>query len=482
MTDLELVVGLEMHCELKSNSKVFSTGKNEYNDIANCNVAPLDMAFPGTLPVLNEKCVYDAIKMAKILNCTIADEMIFDRKNYYYPDLPKGYQITQCTKPVGINGYLDVPSNDKIIRVMISDIHLEEDTASLDHFSNMSTIDYNRAGVPLLECVTTPSIHSADDAIAFLEYMRNIYQYTNISDADTKKGQIRCDVNINLKDSNGNYVTPRVEVKNVNSFSNIYKVIKYEEERQKKEYLLNGGKDLRQETRRYDEESNTTIRMRNKEDAIDYKYFIEPNIPPYPITKELINSLKEEIPVLPLERKSNYINNYNLSSYDAEVLIKNKDVSDYFNECINLGIDSKLAANWVTVNILSELNKSNISIKEFYITPKLLKIIIDNIINNTISSKQAKEIFNKSILEKKSPLEFINNYKQISNKEELTNIIINIINNNKEQKELYLNGRSNLFDYFVGQVMKETKGKANPTITKELLLEELNKCEMHPLG
>ena len=475
MTDLELVVGLEMHCELKSNSKVFSTGKNEYNDIANCNVAPLDMAFPGTLPVLNEKCVYDAIKMAKILNCTIADEMIFDRKNYYYPDLPKGYQITQCTKPVGINGYLDVPSNDKIIRVMISDIHLEEDTASLDHFSNMSTIDYNRAGVPLLECVTTPSIHSADDAIAFLEYMRNIYQYTNISDADTKKGQIRCDVNINLKDSNGNYVTPRVEVKNVNSFSNIYKVIKYEEERQKKEYLLNGGKDLRQETRRYDEESNTTIRMRNKEDAIDYKYFIEPNIPPYPITKELINSLKEEIPVLPLERKSNYINNYNLSSYDAEVLIKNKDVSDYFNECINLGIDPKLAANWVTVNILSELNKSNISIKEFYITPKLLKIIIDNIVNNTISSKQAKEIFNKSLLEKKSPLEFINSYKQISNKEELTNIIKNIINNNKEQKELYLNGRSNLFDYFVGQVMKETKGKANPTITKEILLEELNK-------
>ena len=475
MTDLELVIGLEMHCELKSNSKVFSTGKNEYNDIANCNVAPLDMAFPGTLPVLNEKCVYDAIKMAKILNCTIADEMIFDRKNYYYPDLPKGYQITQCTKPVGINGYLDVPSNDKIIRVMISDIHLEEDTASLDHFSNMSTIDYNRAGVPLLECVTTPSIHSADDAIAFLEYMRNIYQYTNISDADTKKGQIRCDVNINLKDSNGNYVTPRVEVKNVNSFSNIYKVIKYEEERQKKEYLLNGGKDLRQETRRYDEESNTTIRMRNKEDAIDYKYFIEPNIPPYPITKELINSLKEEIPVLPLERKSNYINNYNLSSYDAEVLIKNKDVSDYFNECISLGIDPKLASNWVTVNILSELNKSNISIKDFYITPKLLKIIIDNIVNNTISSKQAKEIFNKSLLEKKSPLEFINNYKQISNKDELTNIIINIINNNKEQKELYLNGRSNLFDYFVGQVMKETKGKANPTITKEILLEELNK-------
>ena len=476
MTDLELVVGLEMHCELKSNSKVFSTGKNEYSDIANCNVAPLDMAFPGTLPVLNEKCVYDAIKMAKILNCTIADEMIFDRKNYYYPDLPKGYQITQCTKPVGINGYLDVPSNDKIIRVMISDIHLEEDTASLDHFSNMSTIDYNRAGVPLLECVTTPSIHSADDAIAFLEYMRNIYQYTNISDADTKKGQIRCDVNINLKDSNGNYVTPRVEVKNVNSFSNIYKVIKYEEERQKKEYLLNGGKDLRQETRRYDEESNTTIRMRNKEDAIDYKYFIEPNIPPYPITKELINSLKEEIPVLPLERKLNYINNYNLSSYDAEVLIKNKDVSDYFNECINLGIDPKLASNWVTVNILSELNKSNISIKDFYITPNLLKQITDNILNNTISSKQAKEIFNESIISNKEPISIINNTsKQISNKEELLSIIKNIISNNLQQKESYLNGKTNLFDYFVGQVMKETKGKANPTITKELLLEELNK-------
>ena len=475
MEELKLVIGLEMHCELKSNSKVFSTAKNAYSDIANTNVSPVDMAFPGTLPVLNKKCVYNAIKMASILNCTIADEMLFDRKNYYYPDLPKGYQITQCTKPVGINGYIDIPLNDTTFRVEISDIHLEEDSASLDHFSNMSTIDYNRAGVPLLECVTTPCLHSAEEAVAFLEYMRNIYQYTGISDADTKKGQIRCDVNVNLKNSEGKYVTPRVEMKNVNSFSNVYNAIKYEEERQKKAYLKDGGKELIQETRRYDEDTNTTIGMRHKEDAIDYKYFIEPNIPPYPITKELINSLKEEIPVLPLERKSNYINNYNLSSYDAEVLIKNKDVSDYFNECINLGIDAKLASNWVTVNILSELNKSNISIKEFYITPKLLKIIIDNIVNNTISSKQAKEIFNKSLLEKKSPLEFINNYKQISNKEELTNIIKNIINNNKEQKELYLNGRSNLFDYFVGQVMKETKGKANPTITKEILLEELNK-------
>ena len=223
--------------------------------------------------------------------------------------------------------------------------------------------------------------------------------------------------------------------------------------------------------------------MRNKEYSIDYKYFIEPNIPPYLITKSLIDTLSKEIPTLPLERKLKYINEYKLSDYDATVLVKNKNISDYYDECISIGIEPKLAANWVTVNILSELNKSNISIKDFYITPNLLKQITDNILNNTISSKQAKEIFNESIISNKEPISIINNTsKQISNKEELLSIIKNIISNNLQQKESYLNGKTNLFDYFVGQVMKETKGKANPTITKELLLEELNKCEMHPLG
>ena len=237
--------------------------------------------------------------MASILHCNIADEMVFDRKNYYYPDLPKGYQITQFNKPVGINGYIDYDLNGEIKRAEITDVHLEEDAANLDHFFNTSTIDYNRCGVPLLEIVTTPCFKSKEEVVAFLENMRNIYQYTDISDADTRKGQIRCDVNVNLQNDKGEYVTPRVEMKGVNGFSNIANAIDFEEKRQR-EALLNNNKDeLIQETRRYDEETLTTKRMRNKVDAIDYKYFIEPNIPPYKIDKEWVDSLIKEIPELP---------------------------------------------------------------------------------------------------------------------------------------------------------------------------------------
>ena len=474
MENLHVVIGLEMHCELKSNSKVFSTGKNSFSDTANENISPVDMAFPGILPNLNKYSVEEAIKMAKILNCDIADNMIFDRKHYYYPDLPKGYQITQCTRPIGIKGYIEYDLNNEVKKALITDIHLEEDAAALDHMMNTSTIDYNRAGVPLLEVVTEPCFRSADEAIAFLENMIKIYQYTNISDADTKKGQVRCDVNISLANEKDEYVTPRTEVKNVNSLSNIYNTIKYEEERHRNAYL-NHTEELVQETRRYDEETNTTIRMRTKVDAIDYKYFVEPNIPPFKITKELIDNITKEIPELPLERKLRYLNEYNLSNEDANTLIKNKDISDYYDECIKLGIDKNQASNWVTVIILGELNKNNSSIKDFYITPKLLKQIIDALNDNKISSKQAKEIFNKSLNDKKEPKEYLSENSQISDEKYLRDLITNIIDNNQEQKLAYLNGKSNLFDYFVGQVMKETKGKANPNITKEILKELLNK-------
>ena len=321
MENLHVVIGLEMHCELKSNSKVFSSGKNAYSDTANENISPVDMAFPGILPILNKYNVEEAIKMASILNCDIADYMIFDRKHYYYPDLPKGYQITQCTRPVGINGYIEYDLNNEIKRADITDIHLEEDAASLDHMHNTSTIDYNRAGVPLLEIVTSPCFKSAEEAIAFLENMIKIYQYTDISDADTKRGQVRCDVNVSLANETGEYVTPRAEVKNVNSLSNIYNTIKFEEERQRNAYF-NKTEELVQETRRYDEESNTTIRMRTKVDAIDYKYFVEPNIPPYKIEKDYIDELVKDIKELPLSRKLRYLNEYNLSLEDANTLIK----------------------------------------------------------------------------------------------------------------------------------------------------------------
>lgn len=476
MSKLQLVIGLEMHCELKSNAKVFSTGINKYSDTANCHVSPVDMAFPGTLPIVNKKCIEHAIKMASVLNCTLADKFIFDRKNYYYPDLPKGYQITQCTKPIGVNGYIDLPCEDRVIRAKIHDIHLEEDAASLDHFKNTSTIDYNRAGVPLLEIVTEPCFYSADEAVAFLEYMRNVYQYTDISLADTKKGQIRCDVNVNLKNENGEYVTPRVEIKNVNSFSNVHDAILYEEKRQLKALEENNIMELVQETRRWDEESNSTIRMRTKVDAIDYKYFIDPNIPPIKIDKKWVEKIVKTIPRLPLERQNSYITEYGLSAYDAKILVKDKDIASYFEECINLGLDAKMASNWITVNIVTELNKDNSSIRDFYITPLYLKQILDRIADGTISNKQAKEVFSKALEEKKEPQSFISKENsQISNEDELRSIITKIINNNPGQKEAYLNGKTNLFDYFVGQVMKQTRGKANPIKTKEILSEELNK-------
>lgn len=476
MSKLQLVIGLEMHCELKSNAKVFSTGINKYSDTANCHVSPVDMAFPGTLPIVNKKCIEHAIKMASVLNCTLADKFIFDRKNYYYPDLPKGYQITQCTKPIGVNGYIDLPCEDRVIRAKIHDIHLEEDAASLDHFKNTSTIDYNRAGVPLLEIVTEPCFYSADEAVAFLEYMRNVYQYTDISLADTKKGQIRCDVNVNLKNENGEYVTPRVEIKNVNSFSNVHDAILYEEKRQLKALEENNIMELVQETRRWDEESNSTIRMRTKVDAIDYKYFIDPNIPPIKIDKKWVEKIVNTIPRLPLERQNSYITEYGLSAYDAKILVKDKDIASYFEECINLGLDAKMASNWITVNIVTELNKDNSSIRDFYITPLYLKQILDRITDGTISNKQAKEVFSKALEERKEPQNFISKENsQISNEDELRSIITKIINNNPGQKEAYLNGKTNLFDYFVGQVMKQTRGKANPIKTKEILSEELNK-------
>ena len=476
MTKLQLVIGLEMHCELKSNAKVFSTGINKYSDTANCHVSPVDMAFPGTLPIVNKKCIEHAIKMASVLNCTLADKFIFDRKNYYYPDLPKGYQITQCTKPIGINGYIDLPCEDRVIRAEIHDIHLEEDAASLDHFKTTSTIDYNRAGVPLLEIVTEPCFYSADEAVAFLEYMRNVYQYTDISLADTKKGQIRCDVNVNLKNEKGEYVTPRVEIKNVNSFSNVHDAILYEEKRQLKALEENNLEELVQETRRWDEETNSTIRMRTKVDAIDYKYFIDPNIPPIKIDKNWVEKIVKTIPRLPLERQNSYMKEYGLSAYDAKILVKDKDIASYFEECINLGLDAKMASNWITVNIVTELNKDNSSIKDFYITPKYLKQILDRIADGTISNKQAKDVFSKALEERKEPQSYISKENsQISNEDELRDIITEIINNNLGQKEAYLNGKTNLFDYFVGQVMKQTRGKANPVKTKEILSEKLNK-------
>lgn len=475
MSKYKAVIGLEMHCEMKSNTKVFSSAKNSYSDIANINVNPVDMAFPGILPVLNKECVRKAIMAALILNCKVPEYMYFDRKNYYYPDLPKGYQITQLHDPVGVNGSIKIDCNGVTKEIKIHDIHLEEDAASMEHFSDVSLINYNRAGVPLLELVTEPCIESPEEAVAFLEEMRRIYQYADISEADTKKGQIRCDVNVSIMDKDSNELGTKVEVKNVNSFGNVYETIKYEIERQSK--LKDEGRydEVVQETRRFDEETGTTIRMRTKADAIDYKYFVEPNIPKFKIDSNLVEEIKKCIPVLPNERKIKYINEYGLSEYDANIIIKNKEYADYFEKCVSLGMDKKIAANYLIVQIIAYLNKEAISLNEFYLKPNLLNQIISELEKGNISSKQAKDIFNKALEEEKEPKNFISkDNAQISDSNELTIIIDNILKNNTSQVEAYKGGKTNLFDYFVGQVMKETRGKANPSLTKEILKDKLD--------
>ena len=475
MTKYKTVIGLEMHCELKSNSKVFSSARNSYSELANSNIKAVDMAFPGTLPVVNKKCIKDAIKMAMVLGCEIPKYMYFDRKHYYYPDLPKGYQTTQFDAPVGINGHIEIDCNGKMIPVDIQDIHLEEDAASMDHLYDTSVIDYNRAGVPLLELVTKPCLHSADEAVAFLEHMRSAYKYCDVSEADTKKGQIRCDVNISIMEEDATEFGTRVEVKNINSFGNVYDAINYEIKRQSD--LKDAGRydEVEQETRRFDEETGTTIRMRSKEDAIDYKYFVDPNLPKYKIPEDWLETIKLEIPKLENERKEEYINTYGLSEYDSTILVKEKEISDYFEKCISLGMNPKEACNWITVNIIGYINKYELTINELYLTPEMLKFIVDNISNGTISSKQAKEVFFKVLEENKEPSNFISKENaQISDESELDKIIDEIISNSSSQVEQYKSGKDKIFEYFVGQVMKNTRGKANPIVTKDLLHKKLD--------
>lgn len=469
----KLVIGLEMHAEMKSTTKVFSPSSNVYNKMANVNINEIDLAFPGFMPSLNEECVKKAVEMALILKCDVAKYMIFDRKNYYYPDLPKGYQITQNTRPVGINGNLEVSLNGSKFNVEILDIHLEEDAAALDHLPTFSLIDYNRAGVPLLETVTAPCMHSADEAIAFLETMCRIYKYTGISEADTKKGQIRCDVNVNLMDDNGNYITPKVEIKNVNSLANVKLAILYEEKRQLES--LKNNEPLYQETRRFDESSGTTIHMRSKADAIDYKYFVEPNIPPYEITDDFVENIRKTIPVLADARKDNYMNNLGLDEYNANILIKDINIANYFEKCVEVGIKPIIAANYINGIITSYINEKDININDFYLKPEYLKQINDAKESGILSSKGVKEVFYKSLEEKKEPKNFISKEDaQVSDENLIESIIDRILSSHEKEITEYKNGRTNIFDFFVGQVMKETRGKANPIITKDLLHKKLD--------
>ena len=485
MDKYKVLIGLEMHCEIsETNTKVFSSAENSYNDVPNSNIRPVDMAFPGTLPVVNKEAVRKALMASMILGCKQPEYMYFERKNYYYPDLPKGFQITQETKPapVGIYGKLDFECNGEVKTVRINNLHLEEDAASSDHYSSYSTIDYNRAGVPLLELVTEPDIHSADEAVAFLETMRSIYQYSNISEADSKKGQIRCDVNVSIMDKDkdetdaSNWGT-KIEIKNVNSFGGVRDAINYEIERQIEAKEDGTYDEMEQQTRRWDEESGTTIYMRSKVDAIDYKYFVEPNIPKFKISKEWLEEIRKAIPKLAGERKEIYINEYNLSDYDATNLVKEREISDYFEETLKEELDPKMASNWITSVILGHLNKNDISIKQIFVTPVMLSELIKMVDSGKISSKQAKEVLYKALMDEKEPSKIVEEegMQQIGDEDSIKTIVLEVLEEQPNAIEQYKNGRTNIVDFLVGQVMKKTRGQANPAMTRTMMIEEIEK-------
>ena len=468
----KVTIGLEVHCELESNSKVFSPSINGYSENPNYNVAYQDLGFPGILPILNKEAYKKALKMALALNCTTPDEILFDRKNYYYPDLPKGYQITQETKPVGRNGYVMINVNGEDIKVGINNTHLEEDTASLDHFSNYSLIDYNRSGVPLLETVTEPCLHSADEAIAFLETLKGIFLYTGVSEARTDRGQMRCDVNISLSDTEK--LGTKVEMKNINSFNNVRLAIEYEIKRQT-ELLQSGGKIL-QETRRFDDEDMKTYPMRSKVDAVDYKYYIEPNIPPIKVDDSWIEEIRKEIPMLQYQRVEKYMEEYGLSRYDSDIIVKDKKVSDYFEETISLGCNPKSSANFITSIILGYLNKYELSINDLFLIPKMLVELIKLVDDGKISSKQSKQVFFKCLEDNKEPSLIVKELgmTQITDDKTIRDIVIKVLDERPDLIEDHRKGK-NTFDYFVGQVMRATRGQANPGVTANIIREEIEK-------
>ncbi len=471
----DVTIGLEVHCEVNTTSKMFSDSPNNYNEIPNSNINEIDLAFPGILPIVNYEGVRKSIMMALALNCKTPKYMYFDRKNYYYPDLPKGYQITQSHNPVGTDGYLDIFVGEEVKRVFIHDIHLEEDTASLDHYDSYSLIDYNRAGVPLLETVTEPCMHSVEEALAFLESLRRIFRYTNVSEARTDMGQMRCDVNVSIAPKNSKELGTKVEMKNINSFNSVKEAIICEVNRQVK--ALENNEEILMETRRYDEASNTTIRMRDKVEGVDYKYYVEPNIPPYRITDTLINEVKQTIPELQFEKVNRYMNEYGLSFVDSTTLTKTVEVAKYFENVIKMGIEPKSAANFITTRILGIVNKMEININELSFKEVDLVELLEFVNKGTISSKQAKDVFNKCIEENKKPSVVIkeNNMEQITNTDEILAVIKEVIDENIELAKSYDPERGRTVDFFVGQVMKKTRGKANPKAAMDLIKEELLK-------
>lgn len=474
--DFETVIGLEVHVELKTNSKIFSASPNEFGAPPNTNTSVIELGYPGVLPVVNKKAIEFAMKAAMALNCEVATETKFDRKNYFYPDNPKAYQISQYDKPIGEHGWIDIEVNGEKKRIGITRLHLEEDAGKLTHTGDgFSLVDLNRQGTPLIEIVSEPDIRTPEEAYAYLEKLKSIIQYTGVSDCKMEEGSLRCDANISLRPVGQEEFGTKTELKNLNSFAFVQKGLEYEEIRQAE--VLRAGGVIDQETRRYDEATKTTLLMRVKEGSDDYRYFPDPDLVDLYIDDEWKARIRAEIPELPDARKKRYVEELGLPAYDAAVLTVTKEMSDFFDAAVASGADAKLASNWLMGDVSAYLNKNGKELDEIALTPESLAAMIKLIENGTISSKIAKQIFG-DLVEKGGDPEAIVKEKglvQISDEGELRRIINEALDKGPQSIEDYKNGKEKALGFFVGQVMKATKGQANPPLVNKLLLEEIAK-------
>lgn len=474
--NFEPVIGLEIHVELKTKSKMFSNAPVTYGKEPNTQTVPLDLAFPGTMPTVNKEAVIYAIRVSNALHMSIDHELHFDRKNYFYSDLPKGYQITQNLRPIGSNGYLEIEVDGKVKRIGIERLHIEEDTCKQLHFNDFTLLNYNRAGTPLVEIVSRPELRSGEEAMKYVEKIRSIVVYSDVSDGKMEEGSLRCDVNISLRPFGSEKFGTKVEIKNINSISYIQKAVDFEIARQTK--MLLNNEPIRQETRRYDSAKDETILMRVKTDAVDYKYFPEDNITPIKLSDEFVNDAINSCPELADSKVNRYINQYGLSAYDASLLIADKDVSVYFDEVCGFTKAYKLAANWVNVDVASYLNKNFLTIDKFPLSPVHLAELIDLVASNDVNSNQARDIFNKMIkdgLSAKDAKAALGITSQISDEGFVQGIIDEVLKENPQAIVDYKEGKGRALGFLVGQVMKKSQGKVNPKLTTDMLLEELKK-------
>ena len=472
----ETVIGLEIHTQLKTKSKIFSGASTEFGAKANTQACAVDLGFPGVLPVLNKEAVRMALRFGLAVNATINKHSIFARKNYFYPDLPKGYQISQFEIPIVGNGVIDIPlDNGEKKMVGITRAHLEEDAGKSIHdlYDDYTAIDLNRAGTPLLEIVSDPDMSNAKEAVAYAKKIHALVQYIDICDGNMQEGSFRCDANVSVRRV-GEDLGIRAEIKNINSFKFLEKAINLEVERQID--ILEDGGSVAQETRLYDSIKNETRSMRSKEEANDYRYFPDPDLLPVVIDDELLKEIKDRLPELPTEKKARFIDKLGLSEYDAENLTAQKAMADYYEIIIDKGADVKLSANWVMGELSASLNKNQIDIQDSPISASELFNLISRITDNTISGKIAKDVFRLMWDEKRSVDEIIKDQdlEQMTDIGALELVIDQIIAKNLNQVEQFKNGNTKLLGFFVGQVMKATQGKANPKQVNQILNDRLS--------